>query len=262
MAPSRWVPLGTGMRGILTWHSLDPSGSPISVDPEVFRRQVDFLASGRVRVVPLADVAHTPDDGTDTVALTFDDGFANVGALAVPLLTERRLPATIFVVPEHVGARNDWGGQTVASIPTLPLMDWNALGTARDGGIEIGAHTRRHRDLATLSGAALEDEVAGCVERIAAELGQRPTSFAYPYGSVGADAAIVVRDVYAQAVTTDLRLLGNDEDPVLLPRIDMYYFRAKGQLDAWGQPAFRRRLWLRAQGRRVRHLMVGTGAGA
>ncbi|MEP7344038.1 MAG: polysaccharide deacetylase family protein [Gemmatimonadaceae bacterium] len=250
------------MRGILTWHSLDTSGSPISVDPDVFRRQVDFLASGHVRVVPLHTITHTPDDGADSVALTFDDGFANVGSIAVPLLIERRLPATIFVVPEHTGGRNDWGGRSAELIPTLPLMDWKSLGAAQAGGLEIGAHSRRHRDLAAVAGAALEDEVAGCVERIAAELGSRPSSFAYPYGSVGADAVIAVRDVYAQAVTTELRLLGAGEDPVLLPRIDMYYFRAPGQLESWGRPAFRRRLWLRAQGRRVRHLVAGRAVHA
>jgi peptidoglycan/xylan/chitin deacetylase (PgdA/CDA1 family) len=246
------------MRGILTWHSLDASGSPISVHPDVFRRQVDFLASGRVRVVPLAWLAHSPDDGADAVALTFDDGFANVGTIAVPLLHERRLPATIFVVPEHVGGRNDWGGGRGPSVPTLPLMPWSALQLAQESGIEIGAHTRRHRDLATLTAAALEDEVAGCVERIAGVLGQRPGSFAYPYGSVGADAVIAVRDVYRQAVTTELRVLAANDDAVLLPRIDMYYFRQTGQLEAWGQVAFRRRLWLRAQGRRVRHLVAAT----
>jgi peptidoglycan/xylan/chitin deacetylase (PgdA/CDA1 family) len=246
------------MRGILTWHSLDDSGSPISVPPTVFRRQVEFLASGLVRVVPLNAIASSPDDGAGSVALTFDDGFANVGSIAVPMLCEYRLPATIFVVPEHVGGHNDWGGRSVASIPTLPLMDWKSLGLAEEGGLEIGAHTRRHRDLATIAGAALEDEVSGCVERIAGELGTRPTSFAYPYGSVGADALIAVRDVYERAVSTELRLLGEHEDPVRLPRLDMYYFRAAGQLEAWGQVSFRRRLWLRAQGRRVRHLVAGS----
>ena len=245
------------MRGILTWHSLDLSGSPISVDPEVFRHQLEFLATQRVPVLPLGALAHAADDGTDAVALTFDDGFANVGSIAVPLLIKRQLPATVFVVPEHIGGRNDWGGRTTASIPTLPLMDWKSLGIAQARGIEIGAHTRRHRDLAAVTGAALEDEVAGCVERIAAELGTRPTSFAYPYGSVGADAVIAVRGIYAQAVTTELRLLGAAEDPFLLPRVDMYYFRERGQLEAWGRAAFRRRLWLRAQGRRVRHLVAG-----
>ncbi len=248
------------MRGILTWHSLDTSGSPISVAPQVFRQQVRFLASGRVRVVSLTDLARHPDDGSDVVALTFDDGFANVGDLAVPLLREHALTATIFAVTEHVGGSNDWGGRPSPGIPTLPLMNWKGLGVALDAGLEIGAHTRRHRDLAAVSGAALEDEVAGCVEVIAAETGTRPVSFAYPYGSTGPGAVVAVRDIYQQAVTTELRLLGDSDDLALLPRIDMYYFRSSGQLEAWGRPSFKRRLWLRAQGRRVRSMVAGSGS--
>jgi hypothetical protein len=38
------------------------------------------------------------------------------------------------------------------------------------------------------------------------------------------------------------------------------YFRKQGQLEQWGTPAFRRRLWLRAQGRRVRRL-ISPGPG-
>ncbi|MBV6521965.1 MAG: hypothetical protein MNPFHGCM_02109 [Gemmatimonadaceae bacterium] len=247
------------MRAILTWHSVDESDSPISVRPEVFRRQVEFLGSGRVRVVPLAALAAATDDGEDAVALTFDDGFANVGAIALPELAAQRLPATVFVVPEHVGGRNDWGGHTTRGIPTLPLMDWRALGVARDAGFEIGAHTRRHRDLAAIGGAALEDEVAGCVERMDAELGERPSSFAYPYGRTSPEAITVVRDVYARAVTTEFRLLRGTEDHALLPRIDMYYFRSPGQLESWGNASFMRRLWIRAQGRRVRRLVAGDG---
>ena len=39
------------MRAILTWHSLDRSGSPISVPPEEFRRQVEWLTASGVRAV-------------------------------------------------------------------------------------------------------------------------------------------------------------------------------------------------------------------
>jgi hypothetical protein len=47
---------------------------------------------------------------------------------------------------------------------------------------------------------------------------------------------------------------------VRLPRLDAWYFRDEGQLEQWGTPAFRRRLWLRAQGRRVRRL-ISPGPG-
>lgn len=249
------------MRAILTYHSIDESGSPISVGRAAFRAHARWLASGAVRVLPLSELMSVPDDG-DAVAITFDDGFENFADEAAPVLRDSALPATVFVVPEHVGGTNDWGGHAVPGIPSLPLMGWESLGTLAASGVTLGAHTRRHRDLTQVRGAALEDEVAGCVERMAAELGVRPTTFAYPYGAVDAAAATVARDVFAWACTTELRVLRHSEDPALLPRLDMFYFRDPGQLEAWGTAAFRRRLWLRAQGRRVRQFVRREGRAA
>jgi len=249
------------MRAILTYHSIDESGSPISVSPASFRAHVRWLEAGGVRVLSLEELVRA-DDSRDAVALTFDDGFANFEAHCAPLLAEYALPATIFVVPEHVGRTNDWGGAASSGIPSLPLMSWATLGRLSREGVTLGAHTRRHRDLTQVRGAALEDEVAGCVERIAAEVGVRPATFAYPYGAVDEVSAAVVRDVFSLGCTTELRALHPDDDRALLPRLDMYYFRDPGQLEAWGTAAFRGRLWLRAQARRVRRLVQGIGRAA
>ncbi len=243
------------MRAILTYHSIDSSGSPVSLSEETFQSHVRFLASGRVRVVPLGDLPSVPEP-EDAVALTFDDGFQNFSTSAAPVLSMHDLPATIFVVSEAVGGTNAWGGRGTAGIPTLPLMGWQDLGAASAAGFEIGAHSRHHPDLTRLAPAKLEDETAGCVERIAAELGQRPRRFAYPYGAVNAIVARVVRDVFVQGVTTDMRPLSDHDDPALLPRLDAWYFRKPGALEGWGTSSFRRLVWIRAQGRRVRALMA------
>lgn len=242
------------MRAILTYHSIDASASPISVSEAVFAEHVRWFASGGVRVVPLEEISAGGDEG-DKVAITFDDGFENFGTVAAPRLAEHGIPATVFVVSEHVGRENDWGIGDISGIPRLPLLDWESLGALAEGRTEVGAHTRRHPALAGIGGAALEDEIAGCVERIRAELGRTPQSFAYPYGSIDAAAVTKVRGSFVRACTTELRELHRDDDASLLPRIDMYYFRAPGQLEMWGRPSFRRRLWLRAQGRRVRGMM-------
>jgi peptidoglycan/xylan/chitin deacetylase (PgdA/CDA1 family) len=246
------------MRAILTYHSIDSSGSPVSTPEATFRTHVEFFGSGRVSVVPLVDLPSVPDD-KDAIALTFDDAFLNLTSSGLPLLSHLGFPATIFVVSDAVGGTNDWGGRESPGIPTLPLMGWRDLEAARKAGFEIGAHSRHHPDLTTLSPAQLEDETAGCVERIFTELGQRPRRFAYPYGAVNDAVARVARDVFEQSVTTELRPVAPDDDPALLPRLDAWYFRRIGVLESWGSPAFRRRLWIRAQGRRVRALMTAGG---
>ena len=248
------------MRAILTYHSIDSSGSPVSVSEETFRAHARFLGSGRVGVVPLADLPALPDE-EDAVALTFDDGFLNFSRLAMPLLVDLGLPATVFVVSDAVGTTNAWGGREVPGIPTLPLMGWKELHSVRDAGFEIGAHTRHHPDLTTVSGEQLEDETAGCVDRISAELGERPHSFAYPYGAVNEAVARHSRRLFERSVTTELRPLAPDEDTALLPRLDAWYFRGPGALEGWGTSSFRRRLWIRAQGRRVRALVTSGGCG-
>lgn len=249
------------IRAILTYHSLDGSGSPISVSESAFRAHVRFLASGRVRVAPLEELIQAQDD-EDVVSLTFDDGFANVADVALAMLKEYALPATVFVVTDHVGATNAWRGTSSRGIPTLPLMDWPVLGRAAEQGITIGAHTRRHSDLTTLSSAALMDEVLGSAEAISVALGARPAAFAYPYGGVNDEAAHVVREAFSLACTTELRPVSSSDDRAMLPRLDAYYFREAGQLEAWGTAAFRRRLWLRAKGRRVRQLVLDGGGRA
>ena len=53
------------MRAILTYHSIDDSGSPISVSPAAFRRQLEWLVAERVRVVPLSELSHLPVGSPD-----------------------------------------------------------------------------------------------------------------------------------------------------------------------------------------------------
>src|SRR5690606_21388666 len=95
------------MKAILTYHSVDPSASPISIDEAAFRAHVRWLASGRVRVVGLDELIALPPD-TDAVSLTFDDAFENFATTAWPVLRDHGLPVTLFVVAGFAGRSNTW----------------------------------------------------------------------------------------------------------------------------------------------------------
>jgi len=239
------------MRAVLTYHSIDPSGSPISMSEEVFRAQVTWLARGHVRVMSI-DALMRLSPQTDAVALTFDDGFVNFGDIAGPLLIEHGLPATVFVVSDAVGRTNRWPGGRDRGVPEMSLLNWATLGRLGEQGIEIGAHTRTHVNLARLAPERLTDEIIGSAERIRAETGRAPTSFAYPYGGVTDAAVHLVASRFAWGCTTEMRPVGANEARALLPRIDMYYLRSPGQLERWGTIRFDYHLRLRAGARLVR----------
>lgn len=254
------------MRGILTYHSIDDSGSPISVSPQAFAAHARFLASGRIRVVDLATIAALPEgegESEDIVAITFDDGFASFATQAWPLLREHGLPATLFVVTDRAGGTNAWDAAPGSSIPTLPLLRWEDLGRLAGEGLALGAHGRTHASLPGLSRERLEDEVRGSRDRILAETGRAPSAFAYPFGEVDPAAADSARAAFSCAVTTRFGLLARGDDAHLLPRLDAYYFRSNERLESWGSGGFRRWIALRGAARRVRALArrLGTSPG-
>lgn len=239
------------MRAILTYHSIDASGSVISVAERVFRRHAEWMADSHVRVVSVEDLlALRPDE--EAVAITFDDAFENFASVAWPILRDHDLPATVFVVTDHVGGSNDWDGRTEPGIPRLPVLDWDALARLTEEGATVGSHTRTHPRLAGAAPERVRDEIEGSADVMERRLGARPTGFAYPYGSVDGPAVGAARREYEWACTTELSGVGPDVEPHRLPRLDAFYFRDSGQLEDWGSPRFRARLAMRRALRRAR----------
>jgi peptidoglycan/xylan/chitin deacetylase (PgdA/CDA1 family) len=239
------------VRAILTYHSIDDSGSVISLPESVFRRHAAWLGSGAVRVTGVGELLRMDPD-EDAVAITFDDGFANFGSTAWPILQAHELPVTVFVVADHVGGTNTWGGKTDPAIPALPLLDWDSLGSLAERGVELGSHTRRHPRLPELDPERLEDEVAGSADAIERHAGVRPAGFAYPHGAVDPKSRRAVERRYDWACTTELTWLPERVRPHRLPRLDSYYYRDASLIERWGSKAFRRHVWLRGSARRLR----------
>jgi peptidoglycan/xylan/chitin deacetylase (PgdA/CDA1 family) len=224
------------MRAILMYHSIDTSGSTVSCHPDAFDRHVRWLSSGRVEVTSVEGLLALPPS-TDAVAITFDDGFVNFGDIAAPRLLANGLASTVYVVAEHAGRTNEWDRRE-PHIPQQPLLDWPALARLREQGVTLGSHSRTHANLATLSRAHIEEEVCGSVEIIERETGARPTTFAYPYGRVNAQAARVVERVFRYACTTEFRLLDAGAPLARLPRLDAFYLQEPGLLESWGTRRF------------------------
>lgn len=245
------------MRAILMYHSIDDSGSVISLPEDVFRRHAAWLGSGAVRVAGVRDLLRS-DPEEDAVAITFDDGFANFESTAWPLLQEYGLPVTVFVVADHVGGTNAWEGAPDPAIPELPLLDWDTLARLAERGVELGSHTRRHPRLPHLDPEELEDEVAGSAAAIERRTGERPAGFAYPYGAVEARSRRAAERSYDWACTTELTWLPDRVHRHRLPRLDSYYYRDAALLERWGSKAFRRHVRFRGNARRLRTRFAGS----
>jgi peptidoglycan/xylan/chitin deacetylase (PgdA/CDA1 family) len=236
------------------YHSLDESGSVVSVSPEVFAEQMAALAEAGFAGISLRQaVEHRKAAGdwpARSVVITFDDAYANVHDHGLPILKRFGFGATIYVIAGYVGRTNNW-----ATLPPgmgeLPLMSWEQVRDAADAGVEIGAHTMTHPDLTKLSREEIERELAESRDAIAERLGERVETFAYPYGHMNNIAAGVAARTFAASCTTILRRASNQ--PLNeLPRVDVYYTRTCEQLERCVQGRLDGYLALRRWGRAVK----------
>lgn len=210
------------MRAILTFHSIDDSGSVLSYDARLFEALLTELTRKGVPVYDLDTLL--ADDKKCGIAITFDDGMKSVYKSALPILREHQAPSHMFLTTDDIGAssvRPQQGG-----IPSFDMLDWDEVEALQLAGMHMECHTHTHPDMRTLSGQQIADECGEADRIIQSRLGRNPKYFAYPFGYHNRLVSDFVRDRYSASCTTELRKLGGQEDRALLPRLDSYYLRS------------------------------------
>lgn len=151
-------------------------------------------------------------------AITFDDGFANNLEQALPVLQRLGFTATCYAVSGLVGQTNRWDAGL--GVPSKPLMNNAQLRAWAGAGMEVGAHTRSHADLTTLSEAAARDQIAACKAELAQMVGAPVDHFCYPYGRFQPVHAAMAREAgYLSATTVNRGRALPGADLYTLPRV-------------------------------------------
>ena len=223
---------------ILMYHSVseaaEGSFAPFAVRPDDFKAQMTLLKDRGHATLTLADLAARLAAGqaipARPVVVTFDDGFRDFMTHALPVLADRRLVATQYVVSDLVGGTSRWlddvgeGGR--------PLMDEADVREAHAAGVEIGAHTRTHPRLDALPPDRMAEEVGGSKARLEDILGAAVTTFAYPFGLYDGVREAVVKAGFAAACAVRYRTSSPDDDRFAMARLIV---RRETALDAFAR---------------------------
>jgi peptidoglycan/xylan/chitin deacetylase (PgdA/CDA1 family) len=214
---------------ILCYHSIHPSRPFRSATPEMFVAHLRWLAE-HCDVVPLSTLVTQPApprNGRPQVAITFDDGHVDNYEFALPLLVEHRMPATFYVTTGYID-RDPAVVARFASIrrvtsSEIEPLSWEQLREFAAAGMEIGAHTFSHPNLAQLPPERLPYEVARPKAKIEERLGREVVSFAYPFGQLNlhvnrAAIAAVQAAGFKTAVTAAGRGVRASDSLFTLPR--------------------------------------------
>lgn len=113
-----------------------------------------------------------------------------------------------------------WTGRDGHARATHRPLDREELAAlARDGDVEIGAHSVSHPFLSALDPAAQREEIRRCKADLEGMVSRRVTSFAYPHGDFAPVTASLVREAgFASACSTATASLGAGSDTYALPR--------------------------------------------
>lgn len=193
----------------------------LNVSARTFAWQIRWLAlRGYTGILP-SDWLRWLREGTGLprkpIMITFDDGYADIAQYALPTLRRHGYGATVFVVTGRTGGSNTWDAPDGSGV--MELMTSEQIQYWAGQGIEFGAHTQTHSDLAQASEASCAAEIAGSKSDLVSLLGAPVASFAYPYGNFNEAVCNQVRAEYDLAFSTVEGINFLRGDPHLLRRV-------------------------------------------
>jgi peptidoglycan/xylan/chitin deacetylase (PgdA/CDA1 family) len=212
---------------ILMYHAIgwpSESASSYVVPAARFRRQMAWLKWCGFRVIPLADlVADLRANRIPprrSIVLTFDDGYSDNWGEALPILRRYRLPATVFVVSTAIGRRAWWPDAVPLFERTILTSD--QLAELTESRIEIGAHSRTHRSLTSLTPGALQAEVMESRAQLQQAAGSEVRAFAYPFGDCSEQVIEEVASAGFEAACCSRSGVADPAAPLFaLPRVEV-----------------------------------------
>jgi peptidoglycan/xylan/chitin deacetylase (PgdA/CDA1 family) len=202
---------------IFTWHRVAVLANEFTrsipdetVEPAVFASEIDALATHGYHPISQLRLFNALFHGdslpSKPVLLSVDDGYVDDVKTILPILQAHHFVATFYVITRRF---HEPGFLNPTEVRRLDAA-----------GMDVGAHTRTHVPLATVSSRELTSQVRGSREDLERVLGHPVQWFAYPFGSFNASVVAEIRAAgFVLAVTTQGGTRESSLNPLTMPRI-------------------------------------------
>ena len=188
--------------------------STLVVSPKEFEKQMKYLTENRYHIVYVDDLLlwmrtrkFIP---SKTVAITLDDGYADIYPYVYSVLKKYTFPATIFLPINKVG--------------TAGYLTWNQVQEMEKNGIRFGSHTLSHPSLPSIPLEMAKKEILESKKILEAKLKFPSTIFCYPYGRYTPTIRTLVKESgYSGAVAANATGETDLDDPFGFKRIRISY---------------------------------------
>jgi peptidoglycan/xylan/chitin deacetylase (PgdA/CDA1 family) len=172
----------------------------------LFSRQMDILL--RVTTPIPANSEEIPQSGERFAAITFDDGLESVIENALPELEARRIPSTVFIVPQSLGRPPIWMDTSSESENAPRVMSREQLLNLDPSLIIVGSHSLTHPNLTRVAIAEATRQICDSRTVLREILGREVSLFSFPYGAFNEDLIKCCREAGYERVFTSLPIPG------------------------------------------------------
>lgn len=176
------------------------------ITPELLDQQLSYMESHGYHAVLPRDLhafwrGAIPSLPENPVILSFDDGWQNQYAYALPVLEKHKMKAVFYIFNNPIDHKKpQW-------------MSWEEIIALDKAGMEIGGHSFTHPVLTTItSEGRLDHEIADAKKIIEEHLGHSILSFAYPFGANNETVEIAVARAGYQMARTVVSGVWNDPE--------------------------------------------------
>lgn len=194
------------------FHDVDSSYTGVDYAVEGFEYLLKKVSDAGYRLCTARDYFASNDRGK-LIICTFDDGYENVYANALPIMKKYDFTATVFVCPDLIGKNNSWNHRDDVNRRHLTHEMLHDL--VREGW-EIGSHGLSHINMLRLSEHEL-DECLAESKKMLLNYGEIET-FCYPYGIFNMYVKGKVRNYYKRAFSVEIGGTNYWDDPYQIVR--------------------------------------------
>jgi Predicted xylanase/chitin deacetylase len=156
----------------LAYHKVSTAPSIYSINPDLFERQLRYLAENGYKTISLPYLAEALAGKTPlpskAIVITFDDGYEDNYLTALPLMEKYGMRAAVFIAVNKVSQPG--------------YMSWDQINAMQAKGLDIGSHSMSHPALTDISPSEQTKEILASKATLEKHL-NRPVEFiAYPHG--------------------------------------------------------------------------------
>lgn len=201
---------------VYCYHSISNDGWRFSVTPEEFRKQIKFLLKDQMPLRAEDLPAYMRGEKMLTknaFVITFDDGYEDIFQVR-DFLKENNIFPTIFVLSNTDSANREEMETDRAFLSTSQIKE------LKEGGWEVGSHSKTHPNLELISSADMWEEVGGSKRGLEERLGFPIEYFAYPKGVYTKDVLSAVKDAgYNLGFSVNDGFIESKTNGFLIPRV-------------------------------------------